>query len=129
MKAGRRGAFCDSGPKNLPVSSPPCSKHSVLKMLFGSQVIVVVPAWNAARLAGGKVLSWLTARAIGVPIRDSQCGYTAIARAACEGLDFSRVWPGYGYPNDLLAAIARAGLRIAHAPVRPVYADEVSRLR
>jgi glycosyltransferase involved in cell wall biosynthesis len=82
-----------------------------------------------ARLVGGKVFSWLTSRAIGVPISDSQCGYTALARAACEALALDRLWPGYGYPNDLLAQLAARGLRIAHVPVRPIYADEVSRLR
>src|SRR5207253_1748834 len=50
-----------------------------------------------ARLVGGKVFSWLTSRAIGVPISDSQCGYTALSRSACERLDFDAVWPGYGY--------------------------------
>jgi glycosyltransferase involved in cell wall biosynthesis len=81
-----------------------------------------------ARLVGGKIFSWLTSHAIGVAISDSQCGYTALARAACERLELDDLWPGYGYPNDLLAQIARRGMRIAHAPVRPVYADEVSRL-
>ena len=81
-----------------------------------------------ARLLGGKVFSWLTSHAIDVPISDSQCGYTAIARGACERLALDDLWPGYGYPNDLLAQIARRQMRIFHAPVRPVYADEVSRL-
>ncbi len=82
-----------------------------------------------ARRIGGRVFSWATARAIGVPISDSQCGYTAIAREACESLDLDALWPGYGYPNDLLSQLATRKLRIAEAPVRAVYADEVSRLR
>ena len=81
------------------------------------------------RLVGGKVFSWLTSRAIGIPISDSQCGYTALARAACARLDLDDLWPRYGYPNDLLSQLALRNLRIAHARVRPVYADEVSRLR
>ncbi len=81
-----------------------------------------------ARFVGGKVFSWLTSRAIGVPISDSQCGYTALARDACARLALDELWPGYGYPNDLLAQLARRKMRIAHAPVRPIYADEVSRL-
>jgi glycosyltransferase involved in cell wall biosynthesis len=82
-----------------------------------------------ARFVGGKVLSRFTAWAIGVPVSDSQCGYTALARAACERLDLDDVWRGYGYPNDLLAQLARRKMRIAEVRVRPVYADEVSRLR
>jgi glycosyltransferase involved in cell wall biosynthesis len=80
------------------------------------------------RRIGGRVLSWATSRAIGASVSDSQCGYTAIARAACEALDLGAVWPGYGYPNDLLSQVTLRGLRVAQVPVRAVYADEVSRL-
>jgi glycosyltransferase involved in cell wall biosynthesis len=86
-------------------------------------------AMPVSRRLAGEVLSWATARAIGQPISDSQCGYTALARAACETLDLEALWPRYGYPNDLLSQVAIRGLRIAEVPVRAVYADEVSRLR
>jgi glycosyltransferase involved in cell wall biosynthesis len=82
-----------------------------------------------SRWIAGQVLSLLTARAIGSPVHDSQCGYTAMSRKTCERLDLSEVWPGYGYPNDLLGQLVRRGVTIEEVPVRPVYADEVSRLR
>jgi glycosyltransferase involved in cell wall biosynthesis len=82
-----------------------------------------------ARRFGGLALSWATSRAIGVPVHDSQCGYTAIARGACARLDLDALWPSYGYPNDLLSQLALRGLRIAEVPVRAIYADEVSRLK
>jgi glycosyltransferase involved in cell wall biosynthesis len=88
----------------------------------------LVGTMPAGRLVGGLFFSWATARAIGVPISDSQCGYTALSRAACERLDLYALWPRYGYPNDLLSQAALGGLRIAEAPVRAVFADEVSRL-
>jgi glycosyltransferase involved in cell wall biosynthesis len=88
-----------------------------------------IHAMPAGRRLGGRVFSWATGRAIGVPISDSQCGYTAIAREACAQLDLEALWPRYGYPNDLLSQIALRGLRIAEVPVRAVYADEVSRLK
>jgi glycosyltransferase involved in cell wall biosynthesis len=89
----------------------------------------VTRAMPPARRLGGRVFSWLTSRAIGVEVSDSQCGYTALARSACDALDLDHLWPGYGYPNDLLAEVARRGLRIEGVEVRAVYADEVSRLR
>jgi glycosyltransferase involved in cell wall biosynthesis len=82
-----------------------------------------------ARRLAVRALSWATARAIGRPVSDSQCGYTAISRTACAALDLDGLWPRYGYPNDLLSQIALRGLRLAEVPVRAVYADEVSRLK
>jgi glycosyltransferase involved in cell wall biosynthesis len=82
-----------------------------------------------ARRWAGLAFSWATSRAIGAPISDSQCGYTALSRRACERLDLDGLWRGYGYPNDLLSQLALRRFRIAEAPVRPVYADEVSRLK
>lgn len=89
----------------------------------------VARAMPPARLFGGLVLSWATSRAIGVPVSDSQCGYTAIAREACAQLDLDALWPRYGYPNDLLSQLTVRNMRITEAPVRAVYGDEVSRLR
>ena len=62
-------------------------------------------------------------------ITDSQCGYTAITRSACERLDLDALWPRYGYPNDLLAMLVRAGIKIAHVPVRPIYFEDAPGLR
>jgi glycosyltransferase involved in cell wall biosynthesis len=78
------------------------------------------------RLVGNHALSALTRAATGVPVRDSQCGYTALTRAAAARLRLDRLWPRYGYPNDLIASLAAAGLRVRDVPVRPVYADETS---
>jgi glycosyltransferase involved in cell wall biosynthesis len=82
-----------------------------------------------ARRLGGAVFSWLTARAIGQPVSDSQCGYTALSRAACMQIDLEDLWPRYGYPNDLLGQLAARRVPIAEVRVRPIYADEESKLR
>lgn len=83
-----------------------------------------------ARLAGTAVLAWLTRRAAGLPsLGDSQCGYTAISAGAIDALDLDAIWPRYGYPNDLLGALARERLRVGEVVVRPVYRGEASGLR
>jgi glycosyltransferase involved in cell wall biosynthesis len=81
------------------------------------------------RLFGTWALGKLTSAASGRSIHDSQCGYTAIAADALCALDLDTLWPGYGYPNDLIGQLALAGLRIAEVPVRPVYRGEASGLR
>lgn len=90
---------------------------------FAHQASRAMP-WT--RRVGGEVFSIATSLAIGSRIRDSQCGYTAIARWACDrigsaetGLD--SLWPRYGYPNDLLSMLVRERISIAHVPVRPIY--------
>ena len=80
----------------------------------------------AARYWGNRILGWCTTLAVGVTVRDSQCGYTALSRRAADRFSLSATWPRYGYPNDLLARIAAADLRILEVPVRPLYADEAS---
>ncbi len=94
--------------------------------LSHGQVWAAMP-W--ARLLGSKVLSRLTSLAIGQPIRDSQCGYTALSRAAFAAVMGTPIWPRFGYPNDLLGVLASAGARIAHVTVKPVYRGEQSGMR
>lgn len=79
-----------------------------------------------ARWLGNHVLTWLTRLVTGLRVRDSQCGYTALTRAAAERIALDGLWPRYGYPNDLLGRIAAARLRVLDVRVRPVYADETS---
>lgn len=82
------------------------------------------------RRVGTAVLAALTRRAVGLAaLSDSQCGYTAISATAVDAVDWDALWPGYGYPNDLLAALCARGLRIREVTVRPVYRGEASGLR
>jgi glycosyltransferase involved in cell wall biosynthesis len=81
--------------------------------------------WRAMprlRQLGNILLSLLTRPASGYwHLFDSQCGFTAASRQALSSLELSRIYPGYGYPNDLLARLWVAGMRVVDVPVRPVY--------
>jgi glycosyltransferase involved in cell wall biosynthesis len=89
------------------------------RFLYKDEVLRVMPP---ARLLGNVVLSLLTRLTSGYRhIFDSQCGYTAATRKALLAIDLDHVFPRYGYPNDLLARLRVAGLRVADAPVRPIY--------
>jgi glycosyltransferase involved in cell wall biosynthesis len=79
-----------------------------------------------ARYVGNHLLSVLTRWSTGLPIRDSQCGYTALHRRALDRLPLSALWEGYGYPNDLLGALRLSGGRVRDVVVRPIYGSEIS---
>ena len=84
------------------------------------------------RRVGTRVLARLTGWASGLDgLDDTQCGYTALRRETFEALApvHERLFPRYGYPNDLLIRLAEIDARVAQVTVRPVYADEVSGLR
>ncbi|MCS6900751.1 MAG: glycosyltransferase family 2 protein [Myxococcales bacterium] len=81
------------------------------------------------RRLGTQVLGRWTSWATGLSLGDSQCGYTAIAGSLVDRLPLDRLYPRYGYPNDLLSWIALKGGRVVEVPVRPVYAGERSGLR
>jgi glycosyltransferase involved in cell wall biosynthesis len=82
-------------------------------------------AWRktpAVRYLGNAFLSMLTKIASGYwHVADSQSGYTAISRAALQSLDLERVYPSYGYPNDLLVRLNINNFRVADVPVHPRY--------
>ena len=73
------------------------------------------------RFLGNVILSALTRIACGYRLFDSQCGYTVASRAALAAIDPDAMFARYGYPNDLLGRLARAGARAVDVPVRPVY--------
>jgi glycosyltransferase involved in cell wall biosynthesis len=87
-------------------------------------------AMPPVRLAGNVVLSTLTRAATGLwHVGDSQCGYTAIHHSALRAIDLDDLWPRYGYPNDLLSALALKGFRVTDVTVRPVYEGAPSGVR
>ena len=82
-------------------------------------------AWELmphTRYLGNAVLSLLTKIASGYwHVADSQSGYTAVGRSTLELLDLDRIYPRYGFPNDMLVHLNVINARVRDVPSRPVY--------
>ncbi len=90
-------------------------------------------AWKViprTRYLGNAVLSLLTKIASGYwHVADSQAGYTALSLDALRRLDLDRLYPRYGFPNDLLVHLNVQSARVRDIPSRPIYADETSGIK
>jgi len=82
-------------------------------------------AWKViprTRYLGNAVLSLLTKIASGYwHVADSQAGYTAISLDALRRLDLDRLYPRYGFPNDVLVHLNVQNARVRDIPSRPIY--------
>ena len=78
--------------------------------------------YHANRL-GSRVLSWF----VGVPLRDTQCGFRVFRVEALRGLRLRA--SGYDIETEMLVKIRRRGGRLASVPVTAVYGNERSKLR
>jgi glycosyltransferase involved in cell wall biosynthesis len=87
--------------------------------------LVTGEAWQLiphARYLGNAMLSLLTKIASGYwHVADSQSGFTAISLPTLERLDLDRVYPRYGFPNDMLVHLNVMEARVRDVPSRPVY--------
>jgi glycosyltransferase involved in cell wall biosynthesis len=87
--------------------------------LFTGQAWQLIPR---TRYLGNAALSFMTKIASGYwHVADSQSGYTAISRETLELLDLDRVYPRYGFPNDMLVHLNVLNARVRDVPSRPVY--------
>jgi glycosyltransferase involved in cell wall biosynthesis len=87
--------------------------------LFTGQAWELMPRH---RYLGNAVLSMLTKIASGYwHVADSQSGYTAISRPILQQLDLDRIYPRYGFPNDMLVHLNVWNARVRDYPSRPIY--------
>ena len=88
-------------------------------------------AWKViprTRYLGNAVLSLLTKIASGYwHVADSQAGYTALSLSALRRLDVDRLYPRYGFPNDVLVHLNVQNARVRDVPSRPIYDVEIGR--
>jgi glycosyltransferase involved in cell wall biosynthesis len=94
-------------------------EYAKANRLFTGQAWKLMPRH---RYLGNAVLSMLTKIASGYwHVADSQSGYTAISREQLERLDLDRIYPRYGFPNDMLVHLNVWNARVRDIPSRPIY--------
>jgi hypothetical protein len=94
-------------------------EYAKANRLFTGQAWDLIPHH---RYLGNAVLSLLTKIASGYwHVADSQSGYTAVAHETLERLDLDRIYPRYGFPNDMLVHLNVVNARVRDVPSRPVY--------
>ena len=82
------------------------------------------------RIRGNALLTFLTKVASGYyDVMDPQNGYTAISRKALMSIDFERIYPGYGYCNEILIQLNMLNFRVADVVMPPRYRDEKSYIK
>lgn len=82
------------------------------------------------RQLGNRILKWLTrVAAWNFNISDPQNGYNAIISKMLIRLDLDRIYPRYGYLNDMLVKLTVARARIVYVPMPCVYGSEISKIR
>jgi glycosyltransferase involved in cell wall biosynthesis len=110
-------------PDDLEAIAAPVARDEVdyakANRLFTGRAWELIPR---NRYLGNAVLSLLTKIASGYwHVADSQSGYTAVSRRALEFLDLGRIYPRYGFPNDMLVHLNVINARVRDVPSRPVY--------
>jgi glycosyltransferase involved in cell wall biosynthesis len=94
-------------------------EYTKANRLISGEAWQVIPR---SRYLGNAVLSFLTKIASGYwHVADSQSGYTAASREILQQLDLDRVYPGYGFPNDMLVHLNVWNARVRDVPSRPIY--------
>jgi len=87
--------------------------------LFTGQAWQLMPRH---RYLGNAALSMLTKIASGYwHVADSQSGYTAVSLPMLRQLDLDRIYPRYGFPNDMLVHLNVWNARVRDFPSRPIY--------
>ena len=82
------------------------------------------------RFFGNTILTFMTKFSSGYwKLMDPQNGYTAISRKALERINLDRIYPRYGYCNDLLVHLNVFGFRVMDIEMPARYGREQSKIR
>ena len=82
------------------------------------------------RRSGNVILTRLTRVSSGYwTLQDPQNGYTAINRKTLTRLDLDKIYPRYGYCNDLLAKLNVLGAKVRDVQIPARYGEEKSKIK
>ncbi|MCJ7444867.1 MAG: glycosyltransferase family 2 protein [Methanotrichaceae archaeon] len=117
--------------KNLPLLLDPIvdnkADYTKGNRLFSSEFRAGMSHW---RVLGNILLTFLTKMASGYwQLMDPQNGYAAISRNALERIDLDKLYPKYGYCNDLLVKLNVFGFRVMDVIMPAKYGKEKSKIR
>lgn len=84
------------------------------RAVAGADLVARQPWW---REASGRVFNLLVRLIVGLPYRDTQCGFKCF-RASAAALFVDVTTEGWAFDVEVLARARRAGLRIVELPVR-----------
>ena len=110
-------------PNDLEMLVAPVARREVdyakANRLFTGRAWEIIPRY---RYLGNAFLSLMTKIASGYwHVADSQSGYTAISLEMLELIDLDRIYPRYGFPNDMLVHLNVWNARVRDYPSRPIY--------
>jgi glycosyltransferase involved in cell wall biosynthesis len=110
-------------PNDLETLVAPVARREVdyakANRLFTGRAWEIIPRY---RYLGNAFLSLMTKIASGYwHVADSQSGYTAISLEMLELIDLDRIYPRYGFPNDMLVHLNVWNARVRDYPSRPIY--------
>jgi glycosyltransferase involved in cell wall biosynthesis len=87
--------------------------------LFSGDAWKVIPR---VRYLGNSALSLMTKIASGYwHVADSQTGYCVASLKALSTIELDKLYPRYGFPNDMLVQLNIYGFRVRDVPIKPVY--------
>ena len=110
-------------PSDLETLVAPVARREVdyakANRLFTGRAWEIIPRY---RYLGNAFLSLMTKIASGYwHVADSQSGYTAISLEMLDLIDLDRIYPRYGFPNDMLVHLNVWNARVRDYPSRPIY--------
>lgn len=95
--------------------------------LSKSELTIGMSRW---RKFGNKLLTGLTRISSGYRmIQDPQNDYTAITKETLRRLDLDKIYPRYGYCNDMLVKLNVIGAKVMDVQIPARYNDEKSKIK